>query len=113
MKSKPLSHDKKHHKLLTYIGSHWYMKKMTKGLPPIRKQTLSKKAQNKNDKIKGKLHTANRNWNDWIFQLHWNKLDWVNPISKNSIKNPIQLLQKINIFKNHITAHWVSHSLPK
>ena len=40
------------------------MGKTTKGLPPIRKQTLSNKAQEKNDKIKRKLHTANRNGND-------------------------------------------------
>ena len=23
----------------------------------------------------------NKNWNDWKFQINWNKLDWVNPIS--------------------------------
>ena len=28
MKSKPLSHDKKHNKLLTYIGGEWYTKKI-------------------------------------------------------------------------------------
>ena len=55
---------------------------MTKGLPQIRKQTLSKKAQEKYNKIKIKLHTANRNWNDWKFQLYWSKLGWVNPRSK-------------------------------
>ena len=54
---------------------------MTKGIPQIRKQTLSKKAQEENNKIKRKLHTPNRNWNYWIFQLHWNKLEWVNPRS--------------------------------
>ena len=69
MKSKPLSHDKKHQKLLPVIGGHWYMKEMTKGIPPIRK-TLTKKAQKKNDKIKWKLHTGNRNWNDWKLKLY-------------------------------------------
>ena len=64
MRSKPLSHDKKHHKILTDIGSHWCMSKMTKGIPPIKKQALSKKAQDKNDIIKRKLHTADKNWND-------------------------------------------------
>ena len=34
---------------------------MTKGPPPIRKQTLSKKAVEKNDTIKSKIHTDNRN----------------------------------------------------
>ena len=67
---------------------------MTKGLPPIRKKILSKKAQEKYDKIKIKLHTANRYWNDWKFQLHWNKLEWVNPIIKIVRKN------LFNFFKN-------------
>ena len=55
---------------------------MTKWIPPIKKQTLNKKAQEKNDKIKRELHTDNSNWNDCRFQLHWNKLDWVNTRSK-------------------------------
>ena len=21
---------------------------------------------------------VNQNWNDWIFHIHWNKLEWVN-----------------------------------
>ena len=69
---------------------------MTKGLTRIRKQALSKKAQDKNDKIKGKINTANSNSNDWKFQLYWNKLEWVHPRSKITGKN-IQLLQK-NIY---------------
>ena len=28
-----------------------------------------------------KLYEANQWWNDWKFQLHWNKLEWVNPRS--------------------------------
>ena len=59
---------------MTYIDGHWYMGKMTKGLPPIIKQTLVKKAQDKSDKIKRKLHTTNSNWNDQNSQLHWNNL---------------------------------------
>ena len=42
MKPKPLSQDLKHQKLLTEIGGGWYMEKMTKGLPPLRRQKLSK-----------------------------------------------------------------------
>ena len=71
---KPLSHKKKHQKILTDIGGHRYTEKINKGLPPIIKQTLIKKAQDKNDKIKRKLHTTNRNWNDRNSQLHWNNL---------------------------------------
>ena len=69
---------------------------MKKGLPPLRKQNPSKKAQDKDDEIKKKLHTANRNWNNWRFQLYWNKLDWVNPRSEIKRKKPIQFIQ-INI----------------
>ena len=47
MKSKPLSHDKKNQKLQTDICGHWYVEKMNKGLPRIRKQTISKKAHEK------------------------------------------------------------------
>ena len=75
---KLLSQDKKQQKLLTEICGGWYMEKITKGLPPLRKQKLSKKSQEKYDKIKNKLYTDNRNWNDCKFQLHWNKLEWVN-----------------------------------
>ena len=61
---------------------------MTEGIPKIRKETLIKKAQEKNDNIKRKLHTANKNWNDWNFQLHCNNLEWVNPRNKIVSKNP-------------------------
>ena len=37
-------------------------------------------------------------WNDWKLQLHWNKLDWVNPRSQ------------IKISKGDITSHWVGNS---
>ena len=59
---------------------------MKKGIPPLRKHNPSKKAQDKDDEIKKKLYTANRNWNNWRFQLYWNKLDWVNPRNKIRIK---------------------------
>ena len=81
---------------MIYIGNHWYIEKTTKRLPPIRKQTLSKKVHEKNDKIKWKLHTANRNWNDRKFQLHLNKLEWVNPRYKIIIKT------LFNFFKHYI-----------
>ena len=42
----------------------------------------SKKAQEKEDEIKRNPHKANQDWNDWIFQINWNKLDWVNPRSR-------------------------------
>ena len=51
------------------------MKEMGKNLPPLIKQELSKKLQDKDDKIKGNLQTDNQNWNSWKFQIHWNMLD--------------------------------------
>ena len=33
-----------------------------------------------------KLYESNKWWNDRKFQLHWNKLEWVNPRSKTKSK---------------------------
>ena len=35
-----------------------------KGLTPLRRQKLSKNAQEKDNEIKNSLYTSNRNWND-------------------------------------------------
>ena len=112
MKSKPLSHDNKTPQTIDIYWRSLVYGKMTKGLLTIRKQTLINKAQEKNDKIKSRLHTDNRNWSYWRFQFHWNKLEWVNPRNKIVRKNNIQPLQKI-ILKNDRTDHWVGHSLLK
>ena len=36
---------------MTDIGGGWYMKKSAKGLPPLRRNKLSKKAQENQDEI--------------------------------------------------------------
>ena len=64
---------------MTYIGGGWYMGKSTRGLPPLKRTKLSKKAQEMQDVIQNKLYEANRQWNDWKSQLHWNKIEWVDP----------------------------------
>ena len=79
-------------KLLTIIGGGWYMEKTTKGIPLISRQEISKKSQYKDDKKQ--LYNANRDWNEWKPQLHWNKLEWVTPRGKIKRKNPIQFLQR-------------------
>ena len=66
-------------KPMTYIGGGWYLKKCARGLPPLKRTKLSKKTQESQDYIKKKLYESNRWWNDWKFQLHWNKLEWVGP----------------------------------
>ena len=42
-----------------------------------------------------KLYEANKWWNGWRFQLHWNELEWVNPISQTKVINNFQFLQEI------------------
>ena len=114
MRSKPLSHNKKHKKLLTYIGGGWYMEKNNKGIPPLRKQKLSKKAQKKYDKIECKIHNDNRNWSDWKLKLHWKNLELVNPIIKTQRKKTYSTSSKqLYIYQDDIMAHWVGHSLLK
>ena len=69
----------------TYDIYWWCMVygKSAKGLPPLRITKLSKKLQENQDEIQKNLYEANIWWNDWKFQLHWNKLEWVNPKSLN------------------------------
>ena len=62
---------------MTDIGGGWYLKKCARGLPPLKRTKLSKKAQDRHDIIKKKLYESNRWCNDWEFQLHWNMLEWV------------------------------------
>ena len=66
---------------MTGIGSGWYMEKGARGLPSLRITKLSKKAQERQDVIQKKLYEANKWWNDLKFQLHRNKLEWVDPKS--------------------------------
>ena len=44
------------------------------------------------DGIKEILRKANDNWNDWKFQIRWNKLEWVDLKREN---------WKINNFSHH------------
>ena len=68
------------------------MEKLAKGIPPFKISKLSKKAQDKQDEIQKKLYEANKCLNDWKFQLHWNKLEWVDPKISSKGMKPIQLL---------------------
>ena len=66
---------------MIYIGGGCYMKKIAKGLPPLSRTKLSKKAQENQDEIQKKLYEASKCWNDCKFQLQWHKLEWVDPKS--------------------------------
>ena len=35
-----------------------------------------------------KIYEANKWWNDWKFQLHWNNTEWVNPRSLAKMNKP-------------------------
>ena len=55
---------------------------------------MNQKYQKEEDKIKRRLTEANQEWNDWKFQIHWNKLEWVNTRSRDERKNPFCVSQK-------------------
>ena len=63
------------------------------------------------DCIQKKLYEANRWCNDWKFQFHWNKLEWVDTKFIPKIVKPFSVSSKQNyINKNDRTAHFVVHS---
>ena len=70
---KPFIHKKKCQLLLHPIGGDWYMNELNEKLSHLKKQKPSKNAQGEGDEIKINLQVANQNWNDWKFQIHWNK----------------------------------------
>ena len=83
------------------------MEKLSEKIPPLNKRKLRRKAQEKEYKIKIKLQTTNQKWNDWKFQIHWNKLQWVNPRNCNKRKNLHCVSSKKFYMKdNNKTADW-------
>ena len=57
-----------------------------------------------------KLYEANKLWNGWKLQLHWHKLDWVDPKYNPIRVKPFSVYSKrFYIDKSDRTAHWVSH----
>ena len=90
----PLTTREKNQKLITDIGVRWYLEKCEKGQPPLKREKLSKKAQERYYLIKNKLFQYNMWWNYWKFQLHWNMLEWVDPKSTPKRVKPFQFLQK-------------------
>ena len=87
------------------------MEKYEKGLPPLKRTKLSKKAQERDDLIENKHFQSNRWWNDWKFQLHWNMLEWVDPKSTPKRVKPFSVSSKrFYINNNDRTAHFVGHS---
>ena len=82
--------------------------KCEKGLPPLKRTKLSKKAKERDDLIKNRNFQSNWWWNDWKFQLHWNMLEWVDPKSTPKRVEPFSVSSKeLYIYNNDRTAHSV------
>ena len=75
------------------------MEKLGQKISPLKKRKLITKYQNDEDKIERRITEANKEWCDWKFQIHWNKLEWVNPTSRDERKNPSYVSTK-KISKN-------------
>ena len=85
--------------------------KLNENLPPLKKQKPSKKPQENEDKSKRNLQMANQSCNEWVFQIHWNKLELVNPRNNSEVKNFFCISSKRFYLKdNNKTPHWVGHS---
>ena len=61
---KPLTSREKNQKLITDIGGGWYLEKFQKGLPPLKRTKLGKKAQKRQYLIKNELFISNMWSND-------------------------------------------------
>ena len=97
--------------MITDIGGGWYLEKCQKGLPPLKRTKLGKKAKKRQDLIKKEFFVSNMWWNDWKFQLHWNMLEWVNPKSRTKRVKPFSVSSnKFYININDRTAHFVGYS---
>ena len=84
----------------------WYVDKSGQDIPPLKKSKLIKKGQKEQDKTKKRLTEANQKWYDWKFQMHWNKLERVNPRSRDERKNPFCMSSERICFKyNDKPAH--------
>ena len=86
------------------------MNKLGQNLPPLKKRKLSNNKKEEENKINRRLTGENQEWCVWKFQIHWNKLEWVNPRSCDEIKNSFCVFSKKKIKDNNKPAHWVIHS---
>ena len=70
--------------------------KIVQKIPPLKKRRPIKKSQKEEDEIKRKLIETYQYYIDCKFQIHWNKLEWVNPRSHDERKiHFVCLLKKI------------------
>ena len=67
--------------MLTDIVGKWCMDKYKSKLSPMKIPILIKEENNREDYINQNLKKAHQYWNDWKFQINWNKLKWFVPKS--------------------------------
>ena len=91
--------------LLYAIGGGWYVDKLGKKLTPLQKSKLRKEEEEEENEIKRKITVTNQESCDWKFQIHWNKLERVNPRSRDERKIHFVFLQKQFVFKIIINPH--------
>ena len=85
------------------------MEKFAKGLPSLNRSKLSKTPQQREDEIQKQLYEDNKWWNYWKFQLHWNKLEWVNPRAITKRNKPFSVSAK-SLNKGGRTSQQVKNS---
>ena len=94
---------------MTDIGGGWCMGKSARGLPPLRRTKLSKKAQESQVGIQKKQYEANKWWNDCKLQLYWHKLEWVDPKYNPKRVKPFSVSwKKFYIDKSDRTYHFLA-----
>ena len=55
--------------------------------------------------MKIKINEANRDCNYCKLQIHWNKIEWMNPKSCDEQKNPFCVSSKTNVLKITFKLH--------
>ena len=83
--------------LLRDIGGNW-----TKSKPKPRVLTAEEK------EIKLHLENAANWWKDWLFQMGWYALEWVEPMSRG--ENPKYCHSSHIVMKPTPRAHWIGHA---
>ena len=73
---------------MTDIGGEWSLNNMRNTKPPRNKARSSKKQQEEDNKIKGKLKITYDYWKYWKFQINWKKLECVVQLIQDAKKNP-------------------------
>ena len=61
------------------VSEEWFMDKINAKLPPTNRRILIKREKSKEEKTRKNIMKTINYWNDWNSQLHWNKLECVDP----------------------------------